>query len=174
MELAATTEPGDGPVVLPYLAPGEQGALWDASLRGAVLGLHLGHGARHIARGLVDGIVLESRRCLTILEQVGLPAGEVRMSGFAGNDPHFGSELANATGRVVYAPGDGETSHSALGAAALGASAMDGVSMLSHRRGSHRAYVPDKARAALYDALAARHDEALAAIEGFSHAGGPH
>ena len=30
--LAASTDPADAPVVLPYLSPGEQGALWDPSL----------------------------------------------------------------------------------------------------------------------------------------------
>lgn len=173
MELAGATEPGEGPVVLPYLALGEQGALWDASLRGAILGLHLGHGASHIARGLVDGILLESRRCLAILEEIGLPTGEVRVTGGAGTHPRFVSDLADATGRVVLAPGDGETRHSALGAAALAASAMDGVSMLSQRDGNFVTRVPDKMRAASYDALSIRQDEALAAVKAYSHAGGP-
>ena len=49
-----------GPVLLPYLAPGEQGALWDPSLRGAVVGLTSATAGRTLARALVDGIVLES------------------------------------------------------------------------------------------------------------------
>ncbi len=73
MGLAAQVDPGEAPVVLPYLSPGEQGALWDPALSGTVTGLTLGHDRRHLARGLVNGIVLESRRCLTVLAE-GRPA----------------------------------------------------------------------------------------------------
>ncbi len=66
---------------LPYLAPGEQGALWDPTISGTLFGLSLGHGAADVARALVDGVVLESRRCLAVLDQAGLPRGAVRMAG---------------------------------------------------------------------------------------------
>ncbi|HEX9064629.1 MAG TPA: FGGY family carbohydrate kinase, partial [Streptosporangiaceae bacterium] len=64
LDLAAQVDPAQAPVVLPYLSPGEQGALWDPGLSGSVTGLTLRHDRRHLARGLVNGIVLESRRCL--------------------------------------------------------------------------------------------------------------
>ena len=170
MKLAATAEPGEGPVMLPYLAPGEQGAIWDASLRGAILGVHLGHEARHLARGLIDGILLESRRCLAVLDDAGLPRGEVRVAGGSATDPHFRAQLADATGRVVVSPSDGETRHSALGAAALAASALDGIVLLSGRRGATTVDRPDRRQAALFDALSLRHEQALAAVQAFSHA----
>ena len=69
VELAADTDPARAPVLLPYLSPGEQGALWDPALRGAVAGLDLSHGREHLARALVNGIVLESRRCLAVLDE---------------------------------------------------------------------------------------------------------
>ena len=46
--------------------PGEQGARWDPDLAGALSGLHLGHGAGDLARGLRNGIVAESRHCLAV------------------------------------------------------------------------------------------------------------
>ncbi len=55
--------------MLPYLAPGEQGALWDPSLRGAIAGLSLDAGPGHLARGLLTGIVIESKRCIDTLGQ---------------------------------------------------------------------------------------------------------
>ena len=55
--LAAGTDPAQAPVLLPYLSPGEQGALWDPLLSGAVVGLNLSHGREHLARALVNGIV---------------------------------------------------------------------------------------------------------------------
>src|SRR5262249_2959153 len=60
ISLADATNPSGAPVVLPYLSPGEQGALWDPALDGTITGLTLAHGPRHLARGLVNGIVLES------------------------------------------------------------------------------------------------------------------
>ena len=32
ISLAADVEPADAPVMLPYLSPGEQGALWDETI----------------------------------------------------------------------------------------------------------------------------------------------
>jgi len=171
MELAASVEPGDGPVLLPYLAPGEQGALWDSSLRGAILGVHLGHGARHLARSLVDGILLESRRCLAVFDETGLPSGEIRVTGGSGTDRAFRAQLADATGRVVVTDGGRETRHSALGAAALAAFAIDGVSLPSRNHAGMVFDRPDARRAALYTALSLRHEQALAAVQAFSHAG---
>jgi xylulokinase len=156
--------------LLPYLAPGEQGALWDASLMGAVLGLQLGHEARHLARALVDGILLESRRCLSVLDDIGLPPGEVHVAGAAGSEPLFRSQLADATGRLVTASDDGESRHSALGAAALAASALDGVDLLSARRTAEVSDRPDPVRAGRFTALSIRHEQALSAVRAFSHA----
>jgi len=87
MSLAAGVAPGAGGLsFLPYLAPGEQGALWDPTVPGALFGLSLGHGAAEVARALVDGVVLESRRCLAVLDEAGLPHGEIRMAGGSGAD----------------------------------------------------------------------------------------
>ncbi|HEY1615962.1 MAG TPA: FGGY family carbohydrate kinase, partial [Streptosporangiaceae bacterium] len=47
--LAAGTDPRAAPVVLPFLSPGEQGALWDPRLHGAITGLTLRHGREHLA-----------------------------------------------------------------------------------------------------------------------------
>jgi len=47
--IAAGVAPDDAPVVLPYLSPGEQGALWDPMLRGTIAGLTFGHDRRHLA-----------------------------------------------------------------------------------------------------------------------------
>ena len=80
LAVAAQSSAQDLPVFLPYVAPGEQGSLWDPDLTGVLNGLHVGHTAADIARALVDGIVIESRRCLLTLEDNGfsrgIPAGE--------------------------------------------------------------------------------------------------
>jgi gluconokinase/xylulokinase len=157
MTLAAGAAAEDSPVFLPYLAPGEQGALWDPTLRGALAGLDLGHGPSHIARSMVTGLVLESRRCLAVLSDAGL-AGEVRMAGWSARDPMFRQDLADATGRNVVVGAAAEADSSALGAATLVAAAVDRVELPAAGVDRHR---PAPGRRALWSDLAERHDRVL-------------
>ena len=163
--LAGEVEPGEAPVVLPYLSPGEQGALWDPALRGTITGLTLGHDRRHVARGLVNGIVLESRRCLTVLEEAGQPrgsqqrAGELLVAGGSAAAEAFRADLADATGRRVIMPGDQESDYSALGAGLLAARAC-GFAIPAWRApgGAARVSHPHPERSAVWDRLWAEHE----------------
>ncbi|MGI9008797.1 MAG: xylulokinase, partial [Streptosporangiaceae bacterium] len=121
LALAAQLDPADAPVVLPYLSPGEQGALWDPGLTGSVTGLTLRHDRRHLARGLVNGIVLESRRCLTVLDETASFGGELLVAGGSATAASFRADLADATGRPVVLPPGEDAAFSALGAALLAA-----------------------------------------------------
>ena len=69
METRATSAtPGArGLYFAPYLAGGEQGALWDPALCGVLHGLALHHSAEEIARAFLEGIQFEIRRCLEVL-----------------------------------------------------------------------------------------------------------
>jgi xylulokinase len=125
MELAAAAPPeADEVRVLPFLGGGEQGALWDPDLRGTLLGLDLSHGAAELARGLVNGIVFESRRCLDVLEQNGLPRSPIRIAGEGASAPFFRRRLADVSGRSVLFARDPERPFSALGAARVAAGAL--------------------------------------------------
>ncbi len=167
MALAAGVEPGAGGLsFLPYLAPGEQGALWDPTVSGALFGLSLGHGAADVARALVDGVVLESRRCLAVLDQAGLPRGVVRIAGRSGADPAFRRQLADACRRKVVYAADGETAHSAIGAAALAAVAIGHGPLPAAAPAALETIVPDEAHAARWDELWERHEAALRALRG--------
>ena len=126
VELAAATDPGRAPVLLPYLTPGEQGALWDPLLRGAIVGLDLGHGREHLARALVNGIILESRRCLAVLDETCAPGHAVEVAGGSAAAPSFRADLADAARRPVSMPRDDDTDHSARGAALIAALGADG------------------------------------------------
>jgi xylulokinase len=67
---AAGSVPGArGLFFAPYLAGGEQGALWDPSLSGVLQGLRLHHGAGDIARAFLEGVQFEIRRCLEVLAE---------------------------------------------------------------------------------------------------------
>jgi len=121
LALAAQADPADAPLVLPYVGAGEQGALWDPDLAGSIIGLHMGHTAGDLALGLVQGILHESRRCLRTLEGLGLERGAIRVAGGSVSDPWFRQQLADASGRVVIAPSDGDSDASAIGAAMIAA-----------------------------------------------------
>ena len=145
--------------MLPYLSPGEQGALWDPMLSGAVVGLDLSHRREHLARALVNGIILESRRCLTVLDEICGSGRTVEVAGGSAAHSSFRTDLADATGRLVSMPRDNDTDHSARGAALIAALAVDGgwpdgaspAGMAAH---------PDDARTKLWDELWAAHESA--------------
>jgi xylulokinase len=160
VELAASIDPGHAPVLLPYLSPGEQGALWDPSLHGAVVGLNLSHGREHLARALVNGIILESRRCLAVLDETGGFGRSVEVAGGSAADPSFRVDLADASRRLVSMPrGDG-TDHSARGAALIAARGVDGGWPGGAFPAAGPAAEPDETRAKLWDELWAAHERA--------------
>ena len=160
VELAAGADPARAPVLLPYLTPGEQGALWDPLLRGAIVGLDLGHGREHLARALVNGIVLESRRCLAVLDETCGSGHVVEVAGGSAAAPSFRTDLADATRRPVSMPRDDDTDHSARGAALIAALAAGGGWPDGAFPAAGLAARPDEARAKLWDDLWAVHDAA--------------
>jgi xylulokinase len=160
VELAARTDPAQAPVVLPYLSPGEQGALWDPLLTGAIIGLDLSHGREHLARGMVNGIILESRRCLGVLEETCGFGGPVEVAGGSAADPAFRADLADATRRRVSMPRDDDTDHSARGAALIAALATAGGWPDGAFPAAGIAAEPDDTRAKLWDELWAAHESA--------------
>jgi xylulokinase len=175
--LAAGVDPRDAPLVLPYLSPGEQGALWDPLLRGTFIGLELSHGRRHLARGLVNGIVLESRRCLTVLDETRQLGRELRVAGSSAADPAFRTDLADATRRRVDMPSGHDADCSARGAALLAALAIDGVRPAPAAAAAGpdpgpapQAAEPDPDRAAMWDELWASYEQARRAVAQHYHA----
>jgi sugar (pentulose or hexulose) kinase len=158
VELAASTKPASAPILLPYLSPGEQGALWDPLLSGAVVGLDLSHGREHLARALVNGIVLESRRCLAVLDETCGAGRTIEVAGGSAADPSFRTDLADASRRLVSMPRDDDTDHSARGAALIAAQAVDGRWPAHAFPAAGLAAEPDEARAKVWDDLWAGHE----------------
>ncbi|HXP21878.1 MAG TPA: FGGY family carbohydrate kinase [Streptosporangiaceae bacterium] len=191
--LAAGIDPADAPVMLPYFSPGEQGALWDPLLHGTVAGLTFGHGRQHLARSLVNGILLESRRCLAVLDQAGSFGNEIQVAGGSAAEPSFRADLADATGRRVATPRGQDADFSARGAALLaarsaghpisgadaqasaGARADDGpgsAEVEAHRWLPDAEVIePDPSRARTWDGLWASYERARQAITSHYHDG---
>jgi len=170
VELAAGIDPALAPVVLPYLSPGEQGALWDPRLHGAVVGLHLGHGRQHLARGLVNGIVLESRRCLAVLDQTGGFGATLAVAGGSAADPAFRADLADASRRLISMPADESTDYSARGAALLAARSIDGQWPPDAFGAPAAVAEPDEGRAKVWDDLWVTFESARHAVTAHDHA----
>ena len=174
-DLPAPTLGSDAPLFLPYLAGGEQGALWDAELTGSIVGLGLSHSERDIVRALASGIVVESSRCLNVLAEVTGLRGDVFAAG-SGLPQRIVQDLADASGRRV-AVSTMAASHSAYGAALLAAETVGAASTgdaastggaagaaIQGRPGPAFVAEPDAARFAEWAAFTDRYDAVRSAL----------
>lgn len=155
---AGDVHPEAAPTFLPYLAPGEQGALWMPALSGSVLGLTLGSTGAQIARGLLTGILMESRRCIGVLAESDprFRTGRLLVGGSSAASTTFRQDLADATGLSVHGSAT-ETDHSAIGAALL---AGEVANVNVGNAGEYlEPIVPNPDRAGLWKSLFLRHDE---------------
>jgi sugar (pentulose or hexulose) kinase len=123
LDAAAQVPVGEAPIFLPYLAPGEQGALWDPTLTGTLRGLRLDTTAGHVGRALLTGVVVELRRCIDVLATTTGRSGPILLGGGSAASPLMWQDLADATGREVRVD-ERIRDHSALGAALFAASSL--------------------------------------------------
>jgi sugar (pentulose or hexulose) kinase len=120
LELAGTARLADAPLVLPFLAPGEQGIRWDPCLSGQFAGLSLRTSRAELALGLVAGLVHELSRGIALLSPDG---GPVLAGGSVASSAVFRQALADATGREVHFD-PAATDSSTIGAARFAAAAI--------------------------------------------------
>ncbi len=114
---AARSEPGArGLTFAPYLAGGEQGALWDPTLTGVLRGLTVRHGSADIARAFLEGVYCEIRRCVEVLAETA-PVRSLVVSGHFVDQPASLQLLADVLARPVRPVRT--ASPAALGAALL-------------------------------------------------------
>jgi xylulokinase len=138
------------PTFAPYLAPGEQGALWEPTLTGALSGLSLAHGRAEVVRALASGIVVESARCLEVLAQT-MPLRGIHVSGRSAPDP-IPQDLADASGHEVVV-------HSDSGwRCAVGAALITRASDLTAPVGEVTLRTPDPSREAVWRRLRREQD----------------
>lgn len=117
---ASGIAPGsEGLLLVPYWH-GVMNPYWDDSARGAVVGLHGGHGPAHLYRAALEGLALEQRLHLEGVEAaIGAPIGELRAVGGGARSELFLRIVADATGKRVTRARSPEAS--ALGAGILAA-----------------------------------------------------
>jgi xylulokinase len=145
---AATSLAGaNGLFFAPYLAGGEQGALWNPDLRGVLHGLTIQHKAADIARAYVEGVQFEIRRCIDILAET-QPVTRIIIAGHATEHPATMQLLADILGRPV-------TPYTHVSPAAIGAALIAMPEMTAHRQAT-QTLTPSTATSA-YDDLYARY-----------------
>jgi sugar (pentulose or hexulose) kinase len=153
---ALAAPPGaNGLFFAPYLAGGEQGALWNPNLRGALHGLSLSHTASDIARAFLEGAQFEIRRCIDVLSET-LPVNRIVLAGHATASAETRAMLASILGRPVQPYGP--RSPAALGAALLTTltDAPEGAALSIGARDSSSTVAPGP-DAARYDSLYRRY-----------------
>jgi xylulokinase len=143
-EAAAPAEEGEtGPIVLPYFQ-GERTPVWDASARGALFGLTLGHGRGHLYRAVVEGIALGFRHCLAVAQEAGVRVEQVVAANGAGRSPLLRQTLSDALGLPLRwssddgADGAGATVRGAAMLAALGTGLLAEPSAAAYTQGDGR------------------------------------
>ena len=79
-EATAVAAGSDGLYFLPYLT-GERTPHADPLAKGCFVGLTLSHSRGHMARSVMEGVTYAMRDSLTIIEDLGVPVRECRVSG---------------------------------------------------------------------------------------------
>jgi|APCry1669193181_1035450.scaffolds.fasta_scaffold34052_2 xylulokinase len=107
----------------PYLAGGEQGALWRTDLLGSIQAISLSTSRNDLALAVFEGIAFETLRCLRLLQNPSTPRTVVALTGR--NSRGLGPAILSALlGSPVIAIG--QQSPSLLGAALI---ALDGLGL---------------------------------------------
>lgn len=134
----------------PYLAGGEQGALWNPRLQGALFGLNLRHSRSDIARSFLEGVFFEIRRCIEVLAETA-PIDAVMVSGNLVHSPSSIQMLADILHRAVGAVPD--KSPAAIGAAMLARRIADLSDEFDRYTWSRPLIKPDESAAHIYAGL---------------------
>jgi xylulokinase len=137
----------------PYLAGGEQGALWNPRLKGAIFGLALRHSRDDIARAFLEGVFFEVRRCIEVLAETA-PVETIMVSGNLVSSPSSMQMLADILHRPVG--GISERSPAAIGAAIMARRAT-GIEPDLAPRARANALRPDEASARAYSDIYRRY-----------------
>ena len=116
-ELATSVNDSDGVIFVPAFA-GLGAPYWDANARGAILGLHRGSTAAHIARAAIESIAFQTAELLLAMQKDSpVPIMELRVDGGAASNNALLQFQADLLGIPVIRPKIIETT--ALGVAYL-------------------------------------------------------
>ncbi len=90
----------EGLIFLPYLT-GERTPHKNPNARGARIGLTRRHGRNEITRSIMEGITYGMKDSLEIMRGMGIPVGEIRLSGGGAKSAFWGQMQADVYGSAV-------------------------------------------------------------------------
>jgi len=90
-------------IFLPYLA-GERAPIWDPNARGTFVGLTMNHGRREMTRAVVESVGFAIRDIVTVMEEVGLPVTDMRITGGQAKSDPWIQIKADITGKRFLLP----------------------------------------------------------------------
>ncbi|MBA2729755.1 MAG: gluconokinase [Euzebyaceae bacterium] len=143
----------EGLLFLPYLT-GERAPDWNASARGALLGLTLRHGRGHLIRSAMEGVLLQLRAVVEAMGALQVSPSAFRATGGFTDSPLWLQMMADVFRREIGVPDRAEGT--ALGAALLGMVALGTFTDIDEAAATvtvraHR--LPDAQTADVYDAV---------------------
>ena len=98
---AASVEPGsEGLLFMPYLT-GERTPHADPHARGGWVGLNVRHARAHMIRSVLEGVCFGMRDSMEIIREMGIPIGEIRISGGGARSPIWRQIFADTHGHDV-------------------------------------------------------------------------
>ena len=151
---AAQAGPGAGGLVLTPYFLGEKTPVNDPLARGALVGLHLGHGRGHLFRAVLEGTAFGFRHHADVLRELGARLGQVNLTGGGSRSPLWRQILADVLGMpVTHSDRDYGAALGAAFAAGMGAGVFrswDAITGLTVTAGRTE---PDPRTAGRYDEL---------------------
>lgn len=170
LEREAAPRPAADLLCLPYFL-GEKSPLHDPDLRGAYVGLHLGHTRADLYRATMEAIAFGFRHHADVFAQIGLHPRRVIITNGGSRSRLWKQIHADVLGHPVIpvARHPGASLGAAI-AAAVGVGARDSWACVHDFLALEPPIDPDPDRAAIYDAAYPRWRELGAVLEPVSHA----
>jgi xylulokinase len=167
---ASATPPGAGGIVcLPYFL-GEKSPLQDPRLRGAFVGLHLGHDRGHLHRAALEAVAFGFRHHVEVFGECGVKLGAARVTNGGSASALWKQILADVLDvplrAVVGHPG---ASFGAALAGGVGVGAVPGWDVVGGLVKLGESFEPNEANRSLYDEHYALYRELGQTIAPVSH-----
>jgi gluconokinase len=144
LQLAFEVPVGAGGLIfLPYLS-GERAPSWDASARGAFVGLQTAHGRPHLARAVVEGISFAICQVMQAVEETNGEIDVIYASGAFVNSDEWVQLMSNLLNKKIIVSATADSS--AIGAALLGMHALGSLAdwnILKQWLPASKTFLPD-------------------------------
>lgn len=130
----------DGVVFLPYLM-GERSPILDPNARGVFFGVTNATTKAHMLRAVLEGITFSQRDCLSVIRDMGVNAGQIRMGGGGARNDYWRQIFADNLGCDITT-----VNHSEGGALGVAILAGKGAGIFDDVAETCRKYIGDSTR----------------------------